>query len=492
VYGVSLTNTPAQNAAAIQQAFTDVTTNGSSRLGYPLYLRSNSAGLPYPCNTLTLPSEPVTMFGDGPVLSVLGTTAGTLLTYNPAVAPLRGTGDPWSDLNTGITSGIHYRSNSWNIYDLGFTKTDNWTGNTGTLVSFPNWTAGTGNLLVLHMDNCLITNANGNGFVLGIDGVRSENLITRVVADSCAGIGITLPSDTLASDLESNNNAANGLSITGSAVVVTNIKCYSNGGNATTFASSTAGVLLVNGNGGTVITGLYTQDNNGPGLYIHNGQNIKVQMVADRNAWNGSTLNASNQAGVVVNGAFGCDLEIVATDSFTGTKPNGQTHGVLVQQTDGTYNGGVAPWNANFGNRIRVTQTQTFGATNTVGATVDANSVLDGCQMITNSITQPRVKLANAPGATPSVNSDTFDVYRFTGLAAAITSMTTNLTGTPVDGQTLVISLTDNGTARAITWGASFEASTVALPATTVASARLDVSFRWNTVTSKWRCVSVA
>lgn len=35
-----------------------------------------------------------------------------------------------------------------------------------------------------------------------------------------------------------------------------------------------------------------------------------------------------------------------------------------------------------------------------------------------------------------------------TGLAQAITSMTTNLTGTPVDGEMIEIIIVDNGTAR--------------------------------------------
>lgn len=96
------------------------------------------------------------------------------------------------------------------------------------------------------------------------------------------------------------------------------------------------------------------------------------------------------------------------------------------------------------------------------------------------------------PGATPTINTDNVDYAEFTALAAAITSMTTNLTGTPVRGDTLWISFTDNGTARAITWGATFEASTVPLPTTTVISTRLDVGFMWNVATSKWRCVAVA
>lgn len=95
--------------------------------------------------------------------------------------------------------------------------------------------------------------------------------------------------------------------------------------------------------------------------------------------------------------------------------------------------------------------------------------------------------------AAPAINTDLTDVAHITGLAQAITSMTTNLTGTPVEGDELRIDITDNGTARAITWGASFEASgTVALPTTTVISTRLDVRFHWNSATSKWRCVMVA
>lgn len=90
--------------------------------------------------------------------------------------------------------------------------------------------------------------------------------------------------------------------------------------------------------------------------------------------------------------------------------------------------------------------------------------------------------------ATPAVNTDNVDVVSITGLAQAITSMTTNLTGTPVVGDRLTIEVTDDGTARAIAWGASFEAGTyTALPTTTVISTKLTVDFRWNPATSKWR-----
>lgn len=92
--------------------------------------------------------------------------------------------------------------------------------------------------------------------------------------------------------------------------------------------------------------------------------------------------------------------------------------------------------------------------------------------------------------ATPTINTDNVDTYKLTAQAADITSFTTNLSGTPTDDQILHIVIIGTAT-RAITWGAKFEASTVALPTTTVGTTRLDVYFIWNTATSKWRCGGV-
>ena len=113
----------------------------------------------------------------------------------------------------------------------------------------------------------------------------------------------------------------------------------------------------------------------------------------------------------------------------------------------------------------------------------------------TDTLTNKRITKRSdttASSATPTINTDTTDYYSITALAAAITSFTTNLSGTPNIADTLWIAITDNGTARAITWGATFEASTVPLPTTTVVSTRLDVGFVWDEGTTKWRCVAVA
>lgn len=138
---------------------------------------------------------------------------------------------------------------------------------------------------------------------------------------------------------------------------------------------------------------------------------------------------------------------------------------------------------------LTATQAKTVLSLNNVDNTSDATK-----NSATATLTNKRIAWrspAITQSATPAINTDVTDYAEITGLAQAITSMTTNLTGTPVKGDKLWISITDNGTARAITWGASFEASTVALPTTTVISTRLDVGFMWNVATTKWRCVAV-
>lgn len=99
---------------------------------------------------------------------------------------------------------------------------------------------------------------------------------------------------------------------------------------------------------------------------------------------------------------------------------------------------------------------------------------------------------STASSATPTIDTDSYDEYDITALAAAITSMTTNLSGTPHNGDELVIRFKDNGTPRAITWGASFVSSGVAtLLATTATSKTHYVKLRYDSTAAKWVCLAV-
>lgn len=124
------------------------------------------------------------------------------------------------------------------------------------------------------------------------------------------------------------------------------------------------------------------------------------------------------------------------------------------------------------------------------GVVVDTISATN---TLTNKRITRRVVTVSGPGATPSTNTDNVDIAAFTALAAAITSMTTNLSGTPVNGDMVMFQFTDNGTSRAITWGASFASTTsYTLPTATVISTLLRVLVQWNSTSSKWECIGTA
>jgi hypothetical protein len=118
-------------------------------------------------------------------------------------------------------------------------------------------------------------------------------------------------------------------------------------------------------------------------------------------------------------------------------------------------------------------------------------SVLYGADMISFSAgvadtfldVMPNYTTINAPGATPTVIADYYKQVNFTGLATAITSMTTNTTSGRADGQCLDIRFKDNGTGRAITWGSLF---TGTLLSTTVANKTHIQRLKWDAVAGKW------
>jgi len=130
------------------------------------------------------------------------------------------------------------------------------------------------------------------------------------------------------------------------------------------------------------------------------------------------------------------------------------------------------------------------GASQTLSISGDTLSISGGNSVVLPVYVQTARVDSTTSSATPTINTDNVDTYKLTAQAADITSFTTNLSGTPTDDQILHIVIIGTA-ARAITWGAKFESSTVTLPTTTVSTNRLDVYFIWNTATSKWRCGGV-
>lgn len=120
---------------------------------------------------------------------------------------------------------------------------------------------------------------------------------------------------------------------------------------------------------------------------------------------------------------------------------------------------------------------------------VDTTKVVTPGVLTTGTRINPRTTTETS-SATPTINTDNTDIHTITALATAITSMTTNLSGTPVNGQKLIIRIKDDGTARAITWGASFASRGATLPTTTVLGKYHYVGFIYNSTASVWDCVA--
>jgi hypothetical protein len=187
----------------------------------------------------------------------------------------------------------------------------------------------------------------------------------------------------------------------------------------------------------------------------------------------------------ITNGSGSITVDNAGVTSFTsssGLSTNTSTTGaVSVTNT--------APMTYPTGTGIAVVTSGTSWGTTLTAPSGDIVGTTD-TQTLTNKRVTPRVG-STTSSATPTINTDNVDVYGLTAQAVNITSFTTNLTGTPTNGQKLWIYIVGTA-ARTITWGASFEASVVALPTTTVSTNRLDVGFVWNAATSRWRCVATA
>ena len=103
----------------------------------------------------------------------------------------------------------------------------------------------------------------------------------------------------------------------------------------------------------------------------------------------------------------------------------------------------------------------------------------------------PRVT-AIVSSAQPAINTDTCDQVSITAQEEAITSMSANLTGTPVNFQKLIIRIKDNGTVQNIVWGAPFVSRGVTLPSSTqLAGKVMSVGFIYNSEASTWDCVAM-
>ena len=96
---------------------------------------------------------------------------------------------------------------------------------------------------------------------------------------------------------------------------------------------------------------------------------------------------------------------------------------------------------------------------------------------------------STASTATLTVDADSTDVEILTAQNGSCTIASP--TGTPVQGQKLIIRIKDNGSAAPLTWNAIFRAIGVTLPSTTTSSKIIYVGCVYNNTDTKWDVVAV-
>lgn len=109
--------------------------------------------------------------------------------------------------------------------------------------------------------------------------------------------------------------------------------------------------------------------------------------------------------------------------------------------------------------------------------------VFTGVATLTNKRINPRI-YSTASTSTLAPNLSNYNIYTVTALATNITISTP--TGTPVNGEVIVIRIKDNGTTKTITWGSGFVGIGDTLLANTTAGKWHYVNGMYNSSTSKW------
>lgn len=109
-------------------------------------------------------------------------------------------------------------------------------------------------------------------------------------------------------------------------------------------------------------------------------------------------------------------------------------------------------------------------------------------QVVSNKRINPRIFTVPSTGtATPDVS--TTDHYIITGQTSSLTVSVP--TGTPINGQRLLYTFSDNGTQRLIQWNAIHRAISVTLPTGTVPSGVIYVGEVYNQSVNRWDVLAV-
>jgi hypothetical protein len=229
-------------------------------------------------------------------------------------------------------------------------------------------------------------------------------------------------------------------------------------------------------------------------LYI-----VDVSDTTDNDDGSSKKISRSNLvAGLAVSGANSDITSLAGLTTPLSVAQGGSGAATLTGIVKGNGTSAFTAVTAPSGDIVGTTDTQTLTnktityADNTLTGVVglDAEQTLTNKTLIasTNVLTQVTTTASSAT-PTPTGGSLRNALY-ITALAEAAELQAPS--GTPVNGNTLIIRVKDDGEARDLTYNAIYAGIGTELPSTTVLSKGLYLGFIYNSQTSKWECLAVA
>jgi len=131
----------------------------------------------------------------------------------------------------------------------------------------------------------------------------------------------------------------------------------------------------------------------------------------------------------------------------------------------------------------------------TITGTINGSTISTGGALaVTGNITPtgritPRVSVTSAPSSPFSWNSNNYDEFVLTSISNSLTINADS--GSPVQGQTVIFRLKDNGTSQTLTWNGQFRQIGAFLPTATTANKISYVGAIYNSTDSYWDVVAV-
>lgn len=118
---------------------------------------------------------------------------------------------------------------------------------------------------------------------------------------------------------------------------------------------------------------------------------------------------------------------------------------------------------------------------------INTKASLTGAETLTNKRITPRI-YSTATTATLSPNVDNYDIFEITALAGNLTI--NDFSGTPTNGQKVIIRIRDNGTSRMLTWSTNMFVARATIPSNvTRPNTWSYFVFQYHSDTSNWEVI---